>query len=294
MIYSRRRIATQKTYWSSRLLPIRHADRLSAPCVRVSKAARRRWLQLLAGFLVVLLGFFLLGVATPKSAFASNRGSGSGSSGSGSGSSGGSGSGGGGGTNSGKTGGTPNSVEDSTIPAATEASTTPTAPVVIATISPAPSPVLTSSPVASNPPTPPSPTVVSQPPRPTTPTTQYGATTVPTSKASGTPTSKAVTRAVDNGRAARIARTIKCGSTTMQVEIRVRDNELRVRTSVSPTSKAAWMATLLQDRQIAWRGSARRGELDRKLKNLSGSEMITIRLTSATGAICAAEISIPG
>ncbi len=79
----------------------------------------------------------------------------------------------------------------------------------------------------------------------------------------------------------------------MQVEIRVKESELRVRTSVSPRSNAGWTATVLQDRQIAWRGAARRGEVDQKLKNLNGSEMITIRLTNSAGAICAAEISVP-
>jgi hypothetical protein len=80
----------------------------------------------------------------------------------------------------------------------------------------------------------------------------------------------------------------------MQVEIRVKESELRVRTSVSPRTKDDWAATVLQDRQIAWRGAARRGEVDQKLKNLTGSEMITIRLTSSAGTICVAEISVPG
>jgi hypothetical protein len=86
---------------------------------------------------------------------------------------------------------------------------------------------------------------------------------------------------------------VKCGSTTLQVEIRVKEKELRVRTSLSPRTNAEWTATVLQDRHIAWRGAVRRGALDQKLKNLAGSEMITVRLTSSTGAVCAAEISIP-
>jgi hypothetical protein len=79
----------------------------------------------------------------------------------------------------------------------------------------------------------------------------------------------------------------------MQVEVRVSDKELRVRTSVSPRTNAGWTATVLQDRLIAWRGAARRGELDQKLRNLSGSEVITVRLTASTGAICAADIQVP-
>ncbi len=53
------------------------------------------------------------------------------------------------------------------------------------------------------------------------------------------------------------------------------------------------MASVLQDRQVAWRGSARRGEVDKKLKNLNGSEVITVRLTSTSGVICAADIPVP-
>ncbi len=79
----------------------------------------------------------------------------------------------------------------------------------------------------------------------------------------------------------------------MTVELRVKKQELRVRTSISPRSDARWTATIVQDRRIAWRGSVKRGETDRKLTKLSGAEVVAVRLASSTGAICALEVFVP-
>jgi hypothetical protein len=78
----------------------------------------------------------------------------------------------------------------------------------------------------------------------------------------------------------------------MTVELRVKDQELRIRTSISPRSSTQWSATVLQDRRITWRGAAKSGELDRKLTKLSGVEAVAVRLASSTGAICALEVLV--
>ena len=137
------------------------------------------------------------------------------------------------------------------------------------------------------------------PERPTegSPSTTEGSISVgPAATVTASPTTKPQTTGatIASGRESRIIRTTKCGSTTFRVEIRVTDKELRVRTSLSPRSDTGWMATLLQDRRIIWRGAARRGEVDRKLAKLVGSEVVTIRMASSTGAICAAELAVPG
>lgn len=92
----------------------------------------------------------------------------------------------------------------------------------------------------------------------------------------------------------RVMRSNKCGSRTLVVEIRVDDEELRVRTRISPRSAATWNATVIHERRVVWRGSARRGEVDHRLTNLSGSEVVTVRLANGSGTICAAEVVVRG
>ena len=240
---------------------------------------RHRLITACARLLVALLVVVLSTTTTPPLASASNKGS---SSGSGS-----SGSSGGSDSNSGKSGPSSSKVEndDSSIPAQTNE---------VSTVAPATAVATIQNPVVISPPVTPAPNTAgptSSPERTVPPSTRQGGSSTPANSQTKTPSTPTSLRSA--GGESRIVRSVRCGSTTLQVEIRVKENELRVRTSVSPRTNAAWTATVLQDRKITWRGSARRGEIDRKLKNLSGSEMITIRLTSSTGAICAAEISVP-
>ena len=257
-----------------------HMDLYSDGRQRLNLQNRHRLITACARLLVALLVVVLSTTTTPPLASASNKGS---SSGSGS-----SGSSGGSGSTPGKSGPSSSKVEndDGSIPAQTnEVSTVAPATAVVATIQ---NPVVISPPVT---PAPNTPGPTSSPERTVPPSTRQGGSGTPGNSQTKTPSTPTSLRSA--GGESRIVRSVRCGSTTLQVEIRVKENELRVRTSVSPRTKAVWTATVLQDRKITWRGSARRGEIDRKLKNLSGSEMITIRLTSSTGAICAAEISVP-
>ena len=63
---------------------------------------------------------------------------------------------------------------------------------------------------------------------------------------------------------------------------------------MSPMSSDTWNATVLRDRRITWRGPAKRGEVDRDVINLPGSDMIGVRITDAKGAVCAADLIHPG
>jgi hypothetical protein len=77
----------------------------------------------------------------------------------------------------------------------------------------------------------------------------------------------------------------------MRVEI-VADDEMRVRTSVSPRSTSTWSAVIIQDRRITWKGTARRGELDQRVGRLTGAASVTVRLT-ASGVVCTADVIVP-
>jgi hypothetical protein len=82
-----------------------------------------------------------------------------------------------------------------------------------------------------------------------------------------------------------------CGRQVLVVEFKVDEREIRVRTRV-PKSKATWSAVIVQDRKIAWKGSAGRGEMDRRLTNLPGTEMISVRLSDRNGTVCALQATI--
>ena len=269
---------------------------------RLTLENRGWFLHRCAALLFGLVVVAFLGTTTIQPAAASNKGStntGSGSGASttsvGSGRSGSSGSSSSSGSGSSGKGGSPSTIEDepsvttqqvevSSIPATTSAHTT----------IPNPTPTPTASPPSASNPQGPSITATVPTPQVTKPVTL--STLSPSGKSPAPVLPSVIPRATagpSTDRETRIVRSVKCGRTTMQVEIRVKKTELRIRASVLPRSNAGWMATVLQDRQIAWRGSARRGEVDQKLRNLNGSEMITIRLNSTTGAICAAEVSVP-
>ena len=49
----------------------------------------------------------------------------------------------------------------------------------------------------------------------------------------------------------------------------------------------------MQDRRVAWSGSARQGRVDRSLVDLPGPETLTVRLTNTAGVVCAADLSLP-
>jgi hypothetical protein len=237
---------------------------------------------------VTLIFGVLISVCISTDAFASDKGSGS----SGSGSSG----SGKGGSGSGSSSTMPESSSSTptappTVPSTVATSAPSTAPASVASTAPtnAPSTVPPPAPVSGPPAVtiPPVavnvvPSVGIAPPAPT-PTLRDATPTIPTSPPVTTSGSK---------KESRIVRTSKCGSKTMTVELRTKDQELRVRTSVSPRSDTTWSATILQDRRIVWRGVAKRGAVDRKLTKLSGAEVVAIRLASTTGAICALEVVV--
>lgn len=194
----------------------------------------------------------------------SGSGTSSGSSGSGSGSSGtgsaGSGSGSGS-TGSGSSGGGPNQA---TIPDDND-DRTPTT-------------------VASDPRSPSSPSTVL--PIPASPES----TSVPSTGAGPKPTVAPSPSASKTTR--QFTRTTTCGSQTLRVDVRVDDPGLRVRTKIDRSSNT-WRAVIMQDRRVAWAGIARKGSVDRTINDLPGPETLTVRLTDASGVVCAADLQLP-
>jgi hypothetical protein len=91
----------------------------------------------------------------------------------------------------------------------------------------------------------------------------------------------------------RIDRSVRCGSRTLRIEIR-NDRELRIQTWISPQSDISWRVTLHQDRRLVWKGSAQRGRIDRRIPNLRGAELISIRLIAPNGSVCGADVTVPG
>lgn len=98
---------------------------------------------------------------------------------------------------------------------------------------------------------------------------------------------------ISSGGSRRFERTTTCGALIMAVEVRSEKSTLRVKTTIDKTS-ATWNAVVLQERRVTWRGSARKGRIDRVLTDLPGPELLTVRLTSTTGAVCVAELQLPG
>ena len=79
----------------------------------------------------------------------------------------------------------------------------------------------------------------------------------------------------------------------MSVDVQVDARQIRVRSALDPPSALSWSTTLLQDRRISWKGSVQRGELDRRVTNLAGSEIITVRMNDGQGTICTAAVTVP-
>lgn len=43
-----------------------------------------------------------------------------------------------------------------------------------------------------------------------------------------------------------------------------------------------------------WRGTATKGRVDRRFAELPGPELLTVRLTDSSGAVCAVELRLLG
>jgi hypothetical protein len=91
----------------------------------------------------------------------------------------------------------------------------------------------------------------------------------------------------------RLMKMSTCGRYSLALDIRANNREIRVRTRIKPKSSSTWATTILQDRHIAWKGQAKRGEVDQALRNLDGSEVIAVRMTDSQGVVCAVELTVP-
>jgi hypothetical protein len=131
-------------------------------------------------------------------------------------------------------------------------------------------------------------------PIPTMPPTT--AATVPPSTAAPTtaapPTTAPRTTTVSTTPQRRQVRT-RCGARTLTLEVRQESGRLRVRTSLAPKVADSWTATVLHDRKIAWRGKVKKAQLDYRMNDYAGSDVIGVRLSSASGGLCVAEVVLP-
>ncbi len=222
--------------------------------------------------LVVLV----LCAASPRLAYAESGNSGKGSAGSSSGSSGSSGSGSG---SSGSSKSTTSSLTPEDDTSSTNVSTS--TPTVTPTATP--TTAVGSLPTSTRPPIPTgisttSPTTNQPPPSATAASPTFAPTTV---GAAGGPVDRQFERATS------------CGKFTLRVEVRSDGSIVRVRSTIDRT-KAQWSAVVLQERRVVWRGSVTKGRIDRRFTDLPGPELVAVRLTNSTGAVCAAEIRLPG
>ena len=90
--------------------------------------------------------------------------------------------------------------------------------------------------------------------------------------------------------AQRVSTSSACGKKSLFVEVRSESGGLRVRSRITPRSSAQWSATIVQDRRLAWQGRVRRGELDWRLADLAGSEVVAVRMSDGNGVVCAAQV----
>ena len=81
-----------------------------------------------------------------------------------------------------------------------------------------------------------------------------------------------------------------CAKLTLSLDVRSDAQEIRIRTAIKPKSQFTWTTIILQDRRIVWKGPARRGEVDQRIANLAGSEVIAVRMSNPQGTVCTAEI----
>ncbi len=196
------------------------------------------------------------------------------------------------------------------VPSVTSATSPPTTALSPAsTVGSTSGPVTTQRPTSPNPTSPnptssapslPAPSSAStSPSEPTLPGQSGGTgTTAPSSTSTtqttqGSPTTYFPTVSTRPEKTQRLSKSASCGKISLSLEVASDARSLRVRTSIRPKSSSVWMATVLQDRRITWRGRVQRGELDRLLTNLKGSEVVAVRLTDANGIVCAAELIVP-
>ncbi len=89
----------------------------------------------------------------------------------------------------------------------------------------------------------------------------------------------------------RYERATSCGGLTLRLEIRSDGTTVRVRGSVEGT-RGDWSAVVIHDRRVVWRGTAKRGRVDRRLAELAGPETVAVRFTNGAGSVCAAEVRL--
>ncbi len=90
-----------------------------------------------------------------------------------------------------------------------------------------------------------------------------------------------------------VKRTTKCGARSLALDVRSNGGEIRVQAEISPRSTGNWTAVLTHERAVAWRGPVERGRLDRTVRDYVGADMIGVRLTTADGVVCSAEVRLP-
>ena len=121
-------------------------------------------------------------------------------------------------------------------------------------------------------------------------TTGVTRTTPPLSVPAPPPTQITLRPTVPNVEEQHVVRVTACAKLSLSLDVRSDAQEIRIRTAMKPKSQFTWTAIILQDRRIAWKGAARRGEVDQRIANLAGSEVIAVRMSNPQGAVCTAEI----
>ena len=123
------------------------------------------------------------------------------------------------------------------------------------------------------------PTTMPQPASPTTVTSP-----VPTKATGGRPSDLSERQ---------VERTTSCGSYTLRVVVRSNGTSVRLRSTIDRTN-ARWSAVVLQERRVVWRGIAAKGRVDLRFTALPGPQLVAVRLTNTSGAVCALELQLLG
>lgn len=122
------------------------------------------------------------------------------------------------------------------------------------------------------------------------PITGVTRTTPPASAPAPLPTQTTTRPTAPNVVEQHVVKVTSCAKLNLSLDIRSDAQEIRIRTTMKPKSQFTWTTIILQDRRIAWKGPVRRGEVDQRIANLAGSEVIAVRMSNPQGAICTAEI----
>lgn len=84
------------------------------------------------------------------------------------------------------------------------------------------------------------------------------------------------------------------------LRVRARDGQLRVRFEVNDRRGGrTWKAVLVQERVVRARvtlrtsTSTREAEFERRLTDLAGSDVVSVRLTGSGGTVCRVEVTVP-